>query len=32
VTLQLRGVTNANVNRTTSFYIDTLSFSVVACP
>ena len=32
VTLQLRGVTNANVNRTTSFYIDTLSFSAVACP
>jgi hypothetical protein len=32
VTLQLRGVTNTNVTRTTSFYIDTLSFSVVTCP
>jgi hypothetical protein len=32
VTLQLRGVTNTNVNRTTSFYIDTMSFSVVVCP
>ncbi len=32
VTLQLRGVTNANANRTTSFYIDTLSLQAVACP
>ena len=32
VTLQLRGVTNTNVTRTTSFYIDTLSFNVMACP
>jgi hypothetical protein len=32
VTLQLRGVTNANANRLTSFYIDTMSLSAVACP
>ncbi len=32
VTLQLRGVTNANANRFTSFYIDTMSLQEVACP
>ena len=32
VTLQLRGVTNANTTRFTSFYIDTMSFGAVACP
>jgi len=32
VTLQLRAVTNTNVNRITSFYIDTMSFSAGACP
>ncbi len=32
VTLQLRGVTNANNNRITSFYVDTLSLQAVACP
>ncbi len=32
VTLQLRAVTNANANRTTSFYIDTLSLQATASP
>jgi len=32
VTLQLRGVTNTNVNRFTSFYLDTMSLQAVACP